>query len=80
MKKLEAQLFVAPLAGGFGVRMRLKGTSCPAVWAGQGWNSETRAPANAILADKGRGWIFSTHEEATTYMDTLRAEQQDGEA
>ena len=75
MSRLDIEAHVAPMGDGFGVRLKLKGASCPAVWAGQGWNGEEDVPAGARAAEGGRGWQFARREDAETYLDTLRAEQ-----
>lgn len=81
MNRLDIEAHVAPMQDGFGVRLKLRGASCPAVWAGQGWDGVEAVPKGAHTTDGNIGWLFDLREDAVTYLDTLRAEQQmDGRA
>lgn len=76
MSRLDIEAHVAPMHDGWGIRLKIKGASCPAVWAGQGWGEDTSTPPGAHMAKDGRGWIFDRRDGATTYLDTIKAEQQ----
>lgn len=72
--KMQVELHVAPSQRGWGIRMKLKGATCPPIWMGQGWSGPEQVPQGAEATGPW-GFQWKTDKEAETHLCVLALEQ-----
>ena len=69
-KIASAIMHVAPMANGYGIRIRLA-RNLPGIWMGEGWENRPEEATAVGATATPEGWHWETHEEAEKGLERI---------